>query len=345
VSSKDGCEPIGVQSSLTHVKQGLFYAAIALAVASGCGSQISNSSDRLAPKSTQTPTPAPAGMQQYWLRGVGVDAPSSWKPNAVQCGTPMADTVIVDYTGEVTPGCLITRPPTNISVIELSSGTNNNELAQYEWRPTAIHGIPVEEANKRTDDGRHERLVEFPDREVFVDITSSDQALIDATEQSLQVVDRDPETGCVVHTNAYDDGKPPAQGDAAELLPGHPASATGCVYVRGWLEQGTRVTGDKLATLIDAVQAAPAPTDERAPDDTNCESVANLVTPDDDPPMVLHFDYADSSTWTVVAKISPCTRWQSTISSGSVTRRIDQRLLLALPSLWNMYPDPDSMDP
>jgi hypothetical protein len=313
-------------------------------MASGCGTELSNSSDRLAPKSTQTPTPAPAGMQQYWLRGVGVDAPSSWKPNHAQCGTPLGNTVVVYYSGEGIAGCAIMGAPKHLSVIEMSAG-NNASLGTTGWQPSTVDGVSVEAADRQTDDGDHERLVHFTDRNVMVDITSPDQSVIDAATQSLQVVDSDPETGCVVHTTAYDDGKPPAQGDAPELLPGHPTSAIGCVYVSGWLEQGARVTGDKLTTLVDAIQAAPETTTRRAPDDANCESVASMQRPEDNPPMVLRFGYSDSSTWTVVAKINACTRWQSAISSGSVTRRIDEQLLLALPSLWSEYPDPDSMDP
>ena len=300
-------------------------AALALALASGCGSEIANSGDRVTPRSTQTPTPAPSGMRQYWLRGVGVDAPSDWKPGRVQCGTPMANTVIVMYSGESTPGCLITNPPKHLSVIELR--------------------VAKGESSERTNGGQHERVIAFPDRDVMLSISSPDQSVVDAAVRSVQVVDTDPETGCVVHTTAYDDGKPSPQGDSHYLLPGHPTSATGCVYVSGWLEGSARVTGDKLTTLVDAVQAAPETTDLRAPDDTNCESVAGMPDPSGDAPMVLHFDYADSSTWTLVAKISWCTRWQSAISSGDVTRRIDQRLLLALPNLWTSYPSPDSMDP
>lgn len=326
-------------------KRFLVAVAVALVVASGCGSEIASSGDRIVPRSTQTPTPAAQGYQHYWLRGVGVDAPSSWKPNALRCGTPTANTVIVFYAGSASEGCALTNPPKHLSVIELSAGNNNATQAKYDWQPTTIDGMAVEEVDRRTADGDHERLVTFADRQVTVDITSPDQSVVDAASQSLQVVNTDPDTGCVVHTNAYDDGKPPDQGNAHELLPGHPTSATGCVYVSGWLEQSARVSGDKLATLVDAIQSAPPPTDERAPDDTNCESVANLITPADNPPMMLRFDYSDSSTWTLVAQINPCTRWQSAISSGSVTRRIDQRLLLALPQLWTSYPDPDSMDP
>jgi hypothetical protein len=204
--------------------------------------------------------------------------------------------------------------------------------------------VPIEETERPATDGDHERLVSFPDRHVLVEITSPDPAVVDAARRSLQVTDTDAATGCVVHTTTYDDGRPPGQGDDHQLLPGHPTSADACVYVDGWLENTAAVTGAALTNLVEAAQAAPPTTDQRAPDDANCESVADLETPADDPPMALHFDYADSSTWTLVAKINPCTRWQSTISSGDVTRRIDQRLLLALPQVWMSYPDPDSMD-
>lgn len=272
-----------------------------------------------------------------------MDAPSTWKKNDEQCGTPIADTVIVMYAGEATPDCALARPPTNISVIELRSGSSAG-LGTAGWQPGTIDGVAVEETNRRTDDGRHERLVSFQDRNVTVDMTSPDQSVIDTATRSLQVTDTDPSTGCAVHTDAYDDGQPTPQGDHHNLLPGHPSSATGCVYVSGWLEQSAVVTGNKLTSLVDAIKAAPETTDRRAPDDTNCESVADSVTADQKAPMVLHFGYADTSTWTLVAKISWCTRWQSTISSGDVTRRIDRQLLLALPQLWTSYPDPDSMD-
>ena len=323
--------------------------AVALAMTSGCGSAVSNSGDRITPRdtptSTPTPKPAPEGMEQYWLRGVGVDAPASWKPNRAQCGTPVASTVIVMYSGEGVAGCAITNPPKHLSVIRMSAGDNKAAYQQHDWHPETINGDAVEVANERTDQGDHERLVHFADRQVTVDMTSPDESIIDAATQSLQTVDTDPDTGCVVHTDAYDDGKPAPQGDAHVLLPGHPTSAIGCVYVSGWLESNARVSGDKLTALVNAVRAAPALTDSQAPDDTNCESVAGMQDPSDNPPMMLRFDYADSSTWTLVAKINWCTRWQSTISSGSVTRRITGALLLALPQLWMGYPDPDSMDP
>jgi hypothetical protein len=260
----------------------------------------------------------------------------------VRCGTPIANTVIVDYAGTATPACLYGGAPKHLSVIEMSTG--NAALVTADWRPSSIDGVPTEETDRHSADGDHERLVSFPDRHLTVTITSADPAVIDTARSSMRVTDTDPETGCVVHTNAYDDGKPDAQGDSHELLPGDPTNTRACVYVSGWLERSEVVGGSRMTALADAIRAAPPTTDRRAPDDTNCESVADMQTPSDNPPMVLHFDYADSSTWTLVAKTSWCTRWQSTISSGDVTRRIDQRLLLTLPQLWTSYPDPDSMD-
>ena len=280
-------------------------------------------------------------MQRAWLRGVGVDAPAQWKRNHTRCGTPLGDTLIVEYTGEATAGCLITNPPTGLSVVDLSTSRANDEGVRYEH--ATIDGVAVETATRQTDDGRAERLVYFPDRGVNVSITSPDTSVVDAAYQSLQVVQSDPASGCVVHTNAYDDGRPPDQGGGQVLLPGDPTSADACVYVDDWLESTAHLTGDKLATLINAVRAAPPTTKEQAPDDAGCESVAGMQEPSDNPPMLLRFDGPDGH-WMLVAKISWCTRWQSTISSGSATRRIDQQLLLALPPVWMSYPDPDSMD-
>ena len=280
-------------------------------------------------------------MQRAWLRGVGADAPAGWKRDATQCGTPMHDTLVVDYTGEATPACLVASPPTDVSVIEMATGTAS-DTATYDETAT-IDGVPVEVSTGRAADGRTQRVVHFTDRDVSVTITSPDASTVDAAYRSLQVTDTDPDSGCVVHTHAYDSGRPPDQGGSGVLLPGDPTSAVACVYVDGWLEETSNVTGDKLTTLLDAARAAPPTTDQRAPDDANCESVRSLVTPADDPPMLLRFDGPDGH-WLLVAKIAPCTRWQSTISSGSTTRRIDQRLLLALPAVWTSYPDPDSMD-
>lgn len=314
---------------------------IATTLLAGCGAAASVSHDSVSPDASSA-TPPPSDMQQAWLRGVGVDAPAEWKRDATQCGTPMHDTVVVDYASGATPACLVTRPPTDISVIELSTGNANPMPADA--KHGEIDGIPVLEASRRTDDGRHEQLVRFPDRAVTVDITSPDRAVVEAARQSLQVVDTDPTTGCAVHSTAYNNGTPPAQGNPDELLPGEPTSAAGCAYAGGWLDMNDVVAGDDLDALVDAVRAAPETTEQRAPDDANCESVADMQSPEDNAPMVLHFDYADGSAWTLVAKINWCTRWQSTISSGDVTRRIDRRLLLALPPLWGMTPDPDSMD-
>jgi len=315
-------------------------AVITCLAAVGCGAHVVADRVRSAGGSASpSASAAPAGMQRAWLRGVGIDAPAQWLRDDVHCGTPMADTLIVEFTGEGTEACLISRPPAALSVISI--GTSRPDNAVYD--ETTIDDVPAREATRQTDDGRTERLIYFPDRDVYVSIASPDESVVQAAERSVQVTDTDPETGCVVHTHEYDDGAPTGQASSFAILPGDPTSAAACVYVNGWLEETAVVTGDKLTTLMNAIRAAPATTDQRAPDDTGCQSVADLVTPADNPPMLLRFDGPDGK-WRLVAKINPCTRWQSTISSGSVTRRIDQQLLLALPPVWTSYPDPDSMD-
>lgn len=330
--------------------------AVAL-LAIGCGSQRSDSPDQVRADTTPSASPAPAGMQSGSLRGVVVDVPSEWSRNGLQCGTPTRDTLLVELTGTVTPACLISGPPQHLSVVWLGTFTrpvlDNGTLGEAtipsdaaidSYDDTTIDGEHVKETTQRTDDGRTLRLLLFLERGVYVSAASADPSVVEAAVDSLQARDTDPTTDCIVHTHAYDDGRPGNAQSGNQIVPGTPSWAAGCVYVDGWLEGSKVVTGDALNALVAALRTAPPTTDQRAPEDTNCESVADDVPPSDSPPMALVFHEPDVGVWTVVAKTNPCTRWQSTVSAGGVTRRIDQRVMLALPSLWTSYPDPDSLD-
>ena len=292
-------------------------------------------------------------MQRAWLHGVGVDAPAAWARNAMHCGQPTADTLVVGSGGNET---CATWPQSHASVVWLGAYDKEplrpnvilgdaalGRAGVQGLRATRVAGEPARTGRLRSTSGGTTQIVLFPQRRAYVTVHSGDQHLVEQVLRSIQVTAVDPATHCRVHTNEYDDPRrlPVQPGDA--LVPGAPAMVTACGYVDDWLEQTATMRGDRLQRLLTALDAAPAPTEERSGDDwPGCVAVQRQ-SPSPVEPMLLTFAYPDGSTRLVVARILWCTRWQSYVTTGSYTRRITPQILTALPPVWMDYPDPDSM--
>lgn len=289
------------------------------------------------------------------MHGVGVDTPITWQPDALRCGRPIHNTVVVAGSTFLIEDCdYLPRPRVSVAWIgayDAEPLSRRAILGEAELgrrglaglRHATVSGEPALVGVRPSINGGVAHLVLFPHRRVYVSVRSEDPATVRQVLASIRTVRVDPATRCRVHTRQYDDPArlPHQRGEL--LVPGNPSSVTACGYVDDYLEQTATMTGTRLRRLLDALRSAPPPTDAHQPSDwPGCTWVDKEfhVTRE---PMAMFFTYPNDAERVVVARIESCTRWQSYVTTGSYTRRINKRVLTALPPVWTQYPDPGSM--
>jgi hypothetical protein len=350
--------------AITRVSAILAAAVLAAAILAGCGSQQQAQSDSRASPAAPSATPQPTntadtnpGEQTGWMHGIGVSVPASWPRNALRCGDPSRTTLIVQPTGAGTPLCFVIRPKSlHPDVVwmaayepPVSAGAIFGAVALpargfATMTPVTVAGEDARELRTRDRFGEAALLIVFPARRVFVQVSSTHPALIDGTVASIRSVTTDVESGCAVHTTAYD--APPAHPRLDQPLEmGVVTAVSGCHYLGGWLEStADSMPAAKLARLVHALEASPRMTKARAPIDSGCERLdPGPPSYSDDGPVVLRLRLADGSLRVVVVRIVMCTRWQSYVASGDIQRRVTGELLLSLPPLLVQFPGPETM--
>ena len=135
---------------------------------------------------TRRPSPEP-GMVRATLDGVEVFVPQDWPRNALECGTPVRDTVVIK-PGPA-PACLLRNPPV-VSYVWLKHperpGVDPDEtLAKNHVN---LDGHDARRSQDQLSDGRTRVVLVVPDRGVVVVAVSTDPGLAQRIVDSAHLV-------------------------------------------------------------------------------------------------------------------------------------------------------------
>jgi heat shock protein HslJ len=142
-----------------------------------------------APTLVYTRSPgSPAHVREWTYRGVGITLPATWPANAIRCGVPIQDTVILPGRPEST--CQRARP-SGVTSVELSGyRPGQPPLDFFRGKPSfvrsrpserVIDGVTVVEQYARAPSGQYQGLwvweIQFRSRGVAVTIASPSRTL------------------------------------------------------------------------------------------------------------------------------------------------------------------------
>ncbi|MDT0200958.1 PASTA domain-containing protein [Nocardioides sp. AE5] len=138
---------------------------------------------------TDESLPGP-GMRLVGIADVVVEVPEEWGTNETHCGTPMADTVVVDEG--VIGLCAVLRQP-EVTSVHLSAGR-----APVEFHPDVdaeVDGVAVRRESTSCGDAFHGVLtcastLYFPQREVYVRAESSSESEPEARREVEEALAR-----------------------------------------------------------------------------------------------------------------------------------------------------------
>ncbi|GIF48795.1 hypothetical protein DFJ67_0930 [Asanoa ferruginea] len=126
----------------------------------------------------------PAG-REIRKAGVSVVVPEAWPKNALQCGTPVADTYVLD-PGKV-PTCALSPEP-KVSYVALRESDLSADPANSAATTAGqIGGVDVRTTEGSLPDGRTRWLAVVPDRDIVVEVVSADPALVETISGSVQI--------------------------------------------------------------------------------------------------------------------------------------------------------------
>jgi hypothetical protein len=188
--------------------------------------------------STPTITAPPAtGMRYVTYHGVQVQVPARWAVNAVDCGVPTRDTIILDQNAVAACGASGEAPQRYASATFLPSvGHTLPYLApggRPRRQPVVVDGVPGSRTTFVSSSGWTTELLEIPSRDFAVDVTTRQASLTQDVIGSARIVSVD-QFGCPsALTNVYPTGTAARSGAGAALVPGSPTRATLCHYTGG----------------------------------------------------------------------------------------------------------------
>ena len=232
--------------------------ATALLVGAGAGALVLQ--DDSADVATQEAPPDPtAGWQIVSFHGVELRVPGDWPIGAIECGTPVGDTVIIDLSA--VNSCLHPAPEEPVTVVwidEIGSGLRD-EAQALASEDVVVDGIPgrrgrgiLPDRNARVD------VLVIPDRDVAIVIESEDLALAAQILDSVRIREVD-QHGCPTSSEPRTAPPTPSSAGAADkLVPGAPVRVIQCRYQGGWLERSAPPrAGDQLAGLVSLLNGLP----------------------------------------------------------------------------------------
>jgi hypothetical protein len=107
--------------------------------------------------------PVPEGMRLVGIGHAAIAVPEEWERNHLGCGTPTADTFILDVS--VTPACLIPRPA-GVDAVWLSWSDRNRGFSRGE--DIEIDGVPAKRTSTNCSPGRNEQGIVTCTASVYV---------------------------------------------------------------------------------------------------------------------------------------------------------------------------------
>ncbi|GIJ10456.1 hypothetical protein ACFFMR_22610 [Micromonospora andamanensis] len=127
----------------------------------------------------------PSGVQEVASEGVRISVPAAWSRNAIECGTPVRDTYVVDV--QAVAGCALTPAPrVDYAEIRLSADLALDPAATIATEERQIAGRNAHRGGDVLPDGRARRVV-VVERRVVVIAVSEDPAVADAIADSVKI--------------------------------------------------------------------------------------------------------------------------------------------------------------
>ena len=299
------------------------------------------STGRIAVAPTSGPA-VPTGMQPVSFHGVEVFIPKQWEVNDTDCGTPVADTAIIE-DGAPTTTCLIPQKP-GLTVVRLvAADTQEGRLrASVATEQTQIDGYPAFRGigTPRGESIRLAVLV-LPDPGVVVSAESPDLTNGTRILNSAQVVPVD-SAGCSALVSPLEPNhQSQREGSHTVLVPDTPWGASVCRYSGNWLATSVALTQTQMNTLRGILDALPEGTSVPA----GGEEAPDACAQDSQRGFIARFNFAAGEPLLVYVHIGGCDGLSA--SNGSRTTKISEQLVDFLTTIAGYdsgYPDPRSLD-
>jgi hypothetical protein len=251
------------------------------------------------PTATPTSTPAPE-TRTVSYHGIEVVVPASFGLNASECGTPMADTVMI--MEGASPACLVQQPP-GLTVMYLSPSSPDSELVALATEALTVGGQPARRGLSSPPQWREATVLWLPDPGVLVQIESPHPALVEELIAGIRITPVD-SAGCVDHVDPL---PPPPASDqplGGQLVPGSPTSASICRYSANWLSRSEVLDPSERDSLVELFNALPAGTSKPGP---GFFIVPEACLDEVGRGFLVQFGYADGDHVEVFVDITGCT--------------------------------------
>jgi hypothetical protein len=255
---------------------------------------------------------APAGMRPVTFHGLTFDVPEDWGLNRTQCGSPVADTVVLPG---IQPACL-ELPAPRVSTLT------------FTWSSNRTGGVPIHLDGHPAVRYTRPNMVEFvvPDLHAVAAITSPSPAIVRKVAGTASVTARDV-NGCASRrhdTAVLPTGKPAVRAGADRtLIPGHPNAVVVCRYAGGLLEQSAKVKS--VARFVATFDHLPAGLSQAKPGARTPMACAEPIDA-----YVVQVRYPDGPPLTVWARIAWCGKLGA--SNGTATGQRTDPMMTALTS-------------
>jgi hypothetical protein len=260
-------------------------------------------------KAPSTTNPLPeAGSRAWSSHGLQVRVPQAWKPDQAHCGTPTADTVMIDQA--FTELCMIAENP-SLDVVTFGTAKIVEAYPNLTLHPTTIGGHAAQTGSELLDDGRHAAALVVPDLDVSVAVTSRNADLVSGILATARIVATDAD-GCASSLDVVGPGGPPSRpGATTAMVPGKPVKAIICHYVPptspdpsgpvgpGLLASGSQVPADQLGTLTGLLNSGKAPL-------ATWQGLANACTSAAHDGYLIRFSYASGAPVDVYLHAENC---------------------------------------
>lgn len=188
----------------------------------------------------------------YNFHGLEVSVPQSWSVNALRCGVPSADTVVMDRLGTET-GCAVLKARVVQSVTFVNYPARGGTRTPAPGRAVAVDGLAGRLVSGRLPNGLTDETLIVPALEVSVEVQTRTPGLAGQIIASARHAAVDT-NGCGSRVAALRPSGPPQRdGAQARLVPGRPTSVTLCRYTGGRLGHSTRFTAQQLTALLPLV--------------------------------------------------------------------------------------------
>jgi hypothetical protein len=295
---------------------------------------------------TDRATDPTAGWRTISFHGVDVRIPRAWRIGAIECGTPMEDTAVLDVSS--VDLCLKRGPEQPVTVVwvaRLGEGLRR-EAEVLATQSTMLDGTLVRRGSGPLPNGGTDAAVLLvPARDVAITVESPDSALATQILDTVRIRDAD-RNGCPARSAPRAAPPPPSvEAAGATLVPGAPISVLECRYADGWLEGSAPArTGAGLEGLVSLLNALPEGAVEAPPGfDGSCPPSQQGCTQSAPRTFVLTFSYGDGSQLPVDVRIAGPGDIQATngLRSHRPSAELVFQLVERLGYDWG-FPDPRS---